>query len=279
MTYRSIFVHVDDSDQTDLRLEAATRLARHYPAELTGAYIVSTRDLTPTESALLPADLVKARMGTVAQAQKDAEHRFRKAASAAGIKSVQWRAPAGDPVDAAVMQARYSDLAVVGQPVRKGPDTAFSAELANAVVMDSGRPVLFVPYIGAGKTLGERILIAWKDSRESARAVADALPFLKDAKAVLAIAVEPRDEESVQDYVSDKAVEGFLRRHDVDATVNRMVAPDIASGEFLLSRAADFGADLIVMGGYSRPRLSRLVWGGVSNLMLESMTVPVLMSH
>lgn len=279
MTYRSIFVHVDDSDQTDLRLEAATRLARHYPAELTGAYIVSTRDLTPTESALLPADLVKARMGTVAQAQKDAEHRFRKAASAAGIKSVQWRAPAGDPVDAAVMQARYSDLAVVGQSVRKGPDAAFSAELANAVVMDSGRPVLFVPYIGAGKTLGERILIAWKDSRESARAVADALPFLKDAKAVLAIAVEPRDEESVQDYVSDKAVEGFLRRHDVDATVNRMVAPDIASGEFLLSRAADFGADLIVMGGYSRPRLSRLVWGGVSNLMLESMTVPVLMSH
>ena len=279
MTYRSIFVHVDDSDQTDLRLEAATRLARHYPAELTGAYIVSTRDLTPTESALLPADLVKARMGTVAQAQKDAEHRFRKAASAAGIKSVQWRAPAGDPVGAAVMQARYSDLAVVGQPARKGPDAAFSAELANAVVMDSGRPVLFVPYIGAGKTLGERILIAWKDSRESARAVADALPFLKDAKAVLAIAVEPRDEESVQDYVSDKAVEGFLRRHDVDATVNRMVAPDIASGEFLLSRAADFGADLIVMGGYSRPRLSRLVWGGVSNLMLESMTVPVLMSH
>jgi nucleotide-binding universal stress UspA family protein len=79
--------------------------------------------------------------------------------------------------------------------------------------------------------------------------------------------------------VSDKAVEGFLRRHNVDATVNRMVAPDIASGEFLLSRAADFGADLIVMGGYSRPRLSRLVWGGVSNLMLESMTVPVLMSH
>ena len=279
MTYRSIFVHVDDSDQTDLRLEAATRLARHYPAELTGAYIVSTRDLTPTESALLPADLVKARMGTVAQAQKDAEHRFRKAASAAGIKSVQWRAPAGDPVGAAVMQARYSDLAVVGQPVRKGPDAAFSAELANAVVMDSGRPVLFVPYIGAGKTLGERILIAWKDSRESARAVADALPFLKDAKAVLAIAVAPRDDESVQEYVSDKAVEGFLRRHNVDATVNRMVAPDIASGEFLLSRAADFGADLIVMGGYSRPRLSRLVWGGVSNLMLESMTVPVLMSH
>ena len=279
MTYRSIFVHVDDSDQTDLRLDAATRLARHYPAELTGAYIVSTRDLTATESALLPPDLVKTRMGTLAQAQKDAEKRFRTAGAAAGVKSLQWRAPAGDPLEAAVLQARYSDLAVIGQPEHKGPDAAFSAGLANAVVMDSGRPVLMIPYIGAAKTLGERILIAWKDSRESARAVADALPFLKDAKAVLAIAVSPRADESVQEYVSDKAVEGFLRRHDVDATVNRMVAPDIASGEFLLSRAADFGADLIVMGGYSRPRLSRFVWGGVSNLMLESMTVPVLMSH
>ena len=95
MTYRSIFVHVDDSDQTDLRLDAATRLARHYPAEVAGAYIVSTRDFTPTESALLPPELVKARMGSVAQAQRDAEKRFRAAVAAAGVKSLQWRAPAG----------------------------------------------------------------------------------------------------------------------------------------------------------------------------------------
>ena len=63
MTYRSIFVHVDDSDQTDLRLDAATRLARHYPAELAGAYIVSTRDFTPTESALLPPEARVQRCG------------------------------------------------------------------------------------------------------------------------------------------------------------------------------------------------------------------------
>ena len=83
----------------------------------------------------------------------------------------------------------------------------------------------------------------------------------------------------MQEYGSDRAVEGFLRRHGVEGVVKRMVAQDIEAGEFLLSRAADFSADLIVMGGYSRPRLSRLVWGGVSQLMLESMTVPVLMSH
>lgn len=279
MTYRSLFVHLDDTAETAKRLDVAARLARHYPAEVIGGYVVGGRDLTPTESAMLPPDLVKARIGSAVQAQHDAEKRFRAAMTAAGVTSSQWRAPAGDPIDAAVLQARYSDLAILGQPVHDGPDATFTAELANAVVMDSGRPVLIVPYIGAAKTLGERVMIAWKDSRESARAVDDALPFLKDAKSVLAVAVTSRAEETVEEYVSDRAVEGFLRRHDVVAEVKRMVAQDIDAGEFLLSRAADFGADLIVMGGYSRPRLSRLVWGGVSQLMLTSMTVPVLMSH
>ncbi|CAG0956664.1 hypothetical protein BURK1_00489 [Burkholderiales bacterium] len=279
MTFRSVFVHLDDSPQTDQRVDVAVRLARQYPAEIAGAYVVSTRDLAPTASALFPPDLLKIRLGTIAQAQADAEKRFRKAMADAGIKSMHWRAPAGDPIEAAVLQARYADLAIVSQPAHDGPDASFAGELVNAVVMDSGRPVLFVPYIGAAKTLGERVMIAWKDSRESARAVADALPFLKDAKAVLAVAVTPHAEETVREYVSDKAVEGFLRRHGVEAAVKRMVAQDIEAGEYLLSRAADFSADLIVMGGYSRPRLSRLVWGGVSNLMLESMTVPVLMSH
>jgi len=57
------------------------------------------------------------------------------------------------------------------------------------------------------------------------------------------------------------------------------VAEDVDAGNLLLSRAADFGADLIVMGAYSRPRLSEVVLGGVTRLMLQSMTVPVLMSH
>ena len=81
------------------------------------------------------------------------------------------------------------------------------------------------------------------------------------------------------DLLADKHVAAFLRRHEVDATVRRIAAPDIDAGELLLSQAADFGADLIVMGAYSRPRITALVWGGVTQVMLSSMTVPVLMSH
>ncbi len=78
---------------------------------------------------------------------------------------------------------------------------------------------------------------------------------------------------------AEQEVAAFLKRHDVDATVRRLVAPDIEAGELLLSQASDLGVDLIVMGGYSRPRLTQLVWGGVTSIMLASMTVPVLMSH
>ena len=195
------------------------------------------------------------------------------------MTSLEWHAPAGNPLEAAVLHARYADLAVVGQPSRDESNVAFATELANAVVMGSGRPVLFVPYVGQFKTVGERIMIAWKDSRESARAVADALPLLKDAKKVFAVAVTPDADDSLRDLLADKHVAAFLRRHEVDATVRRIAAPDIDAGELLLSQAADFGADLIVMGAYSRPRITALVWGGVTQVMLSSMTVPVLMSH
>jgi len=279
MTYRSIFVHVDDAEPCDRRLAVAARLARAYPAQLLGGYLVPSREFTPFTAAVLPGDVVERRMRDAADAQLAAEERFRAAADAAGVTSLTWHAPAGDPLAAAVLHARYADLAVIGQPARDEPTEAFSAELAKAVVMSCGRPVLFVPFAGEYKTVGERVLIAWKDSRESARAVADALPLLKDAKEVYAVAITADDDQNLRDLLADAQVAAFLRRHDVEAKVRRIAVPDINAGELLLSEAADFRADLIVMGAYSRPAVSAFVWGGVTQVMLRSMTAPVLMSH
>ncbi|MEO8305314.1 MAG: universal stress protein [Betaproteobacteria bacterium] len=278
MTYRSISVHVDDAEPCDRRLAFAARLARAHSAELLGGYLVPTLELTPFTAALLPGDVVDRRMGETADAQRSAEARFRAAAAQAGVASVEWRAPAGDPLAAAVLHARYADLAVIGQPSRDGPTEAFSAELAKAVVVSCGRPVLFVPYAGDYKNVGERVMIAWKDSRESARAVNDALPLLKGAKQVFAVVVTA-DDENLHDRLAEAQFAAFLRRHQVEATVRRLALPDINAGELLLSEAADFRADLIVMGAYSRPRVSAFVWGSVTQLMLSSMTIPVLMSH
>ncbi|MEP7180701.1 MAG: universal stress protein [Betaproteobacteria bacterium] len=279
MTFRSIFVHVDDTEPCDRRLGVAARLARAFPAELLGGYVAPSSDLGGFATMVLPGDVIARHVRASGAAQGAAEARFRAAAAAAGVTNVRWHAPAGDPVEAAVLHARYSDLTVIGQPPRDEPSVGFSAELAHAVVMDSGRPVLLVPSAGDYPVVGERVLIAWKDCRESARAVSDALPLLKGAKKVFAIAITPDADDSVHDMLTDAAVAAFLKRHAVEATVRRLVAPDADAGELLLSQAADFGADLIVMGGFSRSRVSDLVWGSVTRVMMQSMTAPVLMSR
>jgi nucleotide-binding universal stress UspA family protein len=272
MDYRSILVHLDD-DESRPSLDVAAALARQHGAELAGAYLVATRELTPFTSAMLPDSVVEHRLRDTGQAQSRAEARFREVAARHGLASVAFSAPAGAAIDAAVLHARHADLAVLAQP-RAG----FESDLAHAVLMQSGRPVLIVPPAVASP-VGERILIGWKESRESARAVADALPLLARAKAVRIVSITDEGDEEPRETVADKDVVAWLARHGVEAPLRHEIADDVDAGNLLLSRAADFGADLVVMGGYSRPRLSEVVLGGVTRLMLQSTTVPVLMSH
>ena len=182
MTYRSIFVHADDSEACERRLAAAAHIARAYPAQLKAAYLVPTSQVTPFASAVLRGDAKDRWFRQTAEAHDAVRARFHAIAAEAGVTDAVWVAPRVDPIGAAVLHARYSDLAIIGQPPRDEVNAAFSAELAHAVVTSSGRPVLFVPYIGSQKTLGERVLIAWKDSRESARAVSDALPLPQEGE-------------------------------------------------------------------------------------------------
>ena len=279
MNFRSILVHVDDTPRAPLRLDVAVRLARLHEAQLVGVYLMPGMDWTPFTAAMIPPEIVERRSAANREAQDGAEAMFRDAGAHAGIGELEWRAPAGDARQAAVVHARYADLAVLGQPVRDEPDHAFANELANAVLMGSGRPVLFVPYTGVDNTLGERIVIGWKDSRESARVVADALPFLTRARDVVAVAVRSRPDERLLESVAEKQLQAYLARHGVAAQMKHRMSTDDAAGETLLSEAADLSADLVVIGGYSRPRFAELVWGGVTRTMLQSMTLPVLMSH
>jgi len=279
MTYRSIFVHADDTEPCARRLDYAARLARRFPSELHGSYLPSPSELTRYAKAVMSQEEIDKYARLRAEERSAAEATFRKAAQKAGVASFDWDVPQRSPIGAAVLRARHSDLAILGQPPRDDPREDFAAELANAVVTRSGRPVLFVPSVGDYSTIGERVLIAWKDSRESARAVADALPLLKDAKKVIALAVTPEADETANERFTDAQLSAFLSRHDIDATVKRIAAADIEAGELLLSQVADTGADLIVMGAYSRPRLTEIVWGGVTRVVMSSMTAPVLMSH
>ena len=278
MDYRSLLVHVDDGDAA-ARLQLAAGLARTFAAELAGAYLVPTRELTPFTSAMLPDSVVEHRLRDSGEAQTRAESRFRETAATHALANVSWSAPAGRAIDAGILHARYADLCILGQPRGDDPNSAFTSDLVHAVLMHAGRPALVVPYASAVASVGERVLVAWKETRESARAVADAMPFLERAREVVVVSISAAGEENARERLADADIAAWLARHGVAAAVRHEVAEDVDAGSLLLSRAADFGADLVVMGAYSRPRLSEMVLGGVTRLMLESTTVPVLMSH
>ena len=140
-------------------------------------------------------------------------------------------------------------------------------------------PVLFEIF-WRGQTPGKRVLVAWDSSREAARAVNDSLPLLARADAVHVVSINPRGHKPGElDRLPGADICLQLARHGVKAEAQHLVATDIEVGDLLLSRAADMGADLLVMGAYGHSRWREIVLGGATRQILGEMTVPVIMSH
>jgi len=131
-----------------------------------------------------------------------------------------------------------------------------------------------VPYIHKGPLDTHNVGIAWDGSRLAARALRDAMPFLKGAKAVTVIAIN----EKAGEASSDQLV-GHLARRGIAARVQRLATERCDVQAAILSIAAESNMGLLVMGGYGHSRLRERILGGVTRGMLASMTVPVLMSH
>ncbi len=189
MSYRSLLVQVDDNDQSDRRIRVAARLARAHGADLHGIYVTPAREMTPFTSAMLPNSVVENRLRETGDAQAGAEKRFRAGAAAEQLTAVTWSAPAGPALEAAILNMRRVDIGVAGQPFPEDPDAAFAGDVLYGMLMQAGRPLLIVPYLGDFPVVGRNVLIAWKETRESARAVSDALPFLKRADNVVVMPV------------------------------------------------------------------------------------------
>ncbi|MFZ2650761.1 MAG: universal stress protein, partial [Burkholderiaceae bacterium] len=171
-----------------------------------------------------------------------------------------------------------ADLLVLGQRAEPGEAPAgVTPDFNESVLFASGKPALLIPSIYKGEPIGRVVLVAWKPTREAARALSAAMPFLRRAQKVhVAVWGEPGS-DAMQGPAPD--VEASLRRHGVTAVLHRDAANPSEVGELLLSRAADLGADLLVMGCYGHSRAREWALGGASRSVLQAMTVPVLMSH
>ncbi len=280
MALKDILVHLDDSKACDGRVEAAIRLARSHDARLTGLYIIGAPSLPTFVDAQLPEEFIREEQQRLEDSTEKAKARFVEAVDKAGlIADCRIDDESREPVALAFARhARYVDLAVVGQP-DPDEDQLPGSPLVENAFLSSGRPALVVPYIGAPEAMGTRVIVAWDASREAARAVNDALPILAKAKSVMVLAVNPRGGTREDGRQPGADIALHLARHDITVESKVANAEDIDTGDIILSRAADEGADLLVMGGYGHSRLREMVLGGVTRHMLRHMTIPVLMSH
>ena len=171
--------------------------------------------------------------------------------------------------------SRLYDLSIVAQPDYSKPNR--DALVPEALLFDSGRPILMVPYIYSGPLKLDRILICWDGSRQAARAVHDAMPFLHRAKAIDAVAVN--EDSATVGEASSEALQKHLARHDLSAEVQRITADTTNIFNDILSLAADKSTDLIVMGGYGHSKFREFLLGGVTRGIFETLTVPALISH
>jgi nucleotide-binding universal stress UspA family protein len=274
MSFKDLLVHVDSSEHCRVRLATAVGLARRFKAQLAGIYVMPAFEISPFLADQFPRanqDDVDARAAMGRDAAKEV---FDAYTSKAGL-ATEWIEERGDATELVAKYARHRDLTVVGQTAPEVESMGVEPTLPEKVALSTGRPVLIVPYAGEFETIGERVLVAWNESPQSARAVADALPILVGAKQVTILQIGAEEAGSPD----DGGIGAHLRRHGVKVEAERIEAKDIEVGELLLSRAADDAADLIVMGIYGHSRMRELVLGGASRQVLQHMTVPVLMSH
>lgn len=276
MSYKTILVHVDTSKRCAARLDVACELVRAYDAHLTGLYILPDPFVAAYAAAgYVPAEFIEEQRERAAGEAARAEKAFAEHMKRQGIEA-EWRTAEGNAAELVALNARYADVLVVGQAERENPVT--DPELPTDVTMAAGRPVLVVPYAGTFRDIGKRIMVCWNASREATRAVNDALPLLQRAERVTVLAVNPEGGDQHGD-VPGADISLYLARHGVRSEAAKTFAEDIDVADVILSRAADLGIDLLVMGAYGHARLQEWILGGVTRTIMRSMTVPVLISH
>ncbi|HTQ84340.1 MAG TPA: universal stress protein [Pseudolabrys sp.] len=265
------------SGGSDPAANFAISVAETFDAHLTAVAFVYDPVIPGSVMGGIPPEFIEIQRTEAEKLANESVARFEQAAKRAGIsyESRLLNASVAGAAEELGKLARRFDVAIVGQANR---DEEGPVEVVDeGVLFESGRPVIVVPFIQKDGLKLDHVMVCWDGSRAATRAIADSMPFLKKAKQVEVVLVTSKGFKADEAPGADLAK--HLARHDLKIVLKRITSPDIDVASTILSYAADSNTDMIVMGGYGHSRLREFVLGGATRGILESMTVPTLMSH
>jgi nucleotide-binding universal stress UspA family protein len=273
MSYASIMVNLEvDGASSEARLRLAAGVAKQHHATLIG--VVGCMPRLPIAEAELGLNAIELESQRISSELAGLKQRFHKIAGEAQIPT-DWRFALERPDVVVPREARAADLVIVGQD-RTSADPTRSLDPGEAI-LKIGRPVLAVP-ASLSSLVPKRILIAWQDSRESRRAVRDALPFLRAADEILLTQVwDAAPPETAKETLGD--VVRYLERHQIAASAGITLRSGGSVADELIQLAQRERVDIIVAGAYGHSRLGEWVFGGVTRELLTSSPVCCLFSH
>ncbi|WP_319483899.1 universal stress protein [uncultured Cohaesibacter sp.] len=266
-----------ETDLTTATVQIANELASQMGAHLTG--------VAPLIEPIVPALMVQP---VPDQFIADARNRAKEKAESAIERFAEYAEVNGTPFETRILDimpggldtllnhARMCDLIVIGQDHPDRPEP-LRADLIEAALFDSGRPILLVPYVGVEAFSAKKILVAWDGSKTSAHAVYAAMSILEKADEVQVVIVDAEKLHLPGDPGADLAV--YLSRHGVNVTVLKIPSTEGGASDALVKHVEANGNDLVVMGGYGHSRVREFILGGVTRDMLDTMPVPCLMAH
>lgn len=280
MSFKDIAAALFSVKEDEPALAAAEVIATAADADLTAVLIGLQPDPVYTMEGVMVsslwAEVLAESRKAFARERAALEARIKQGERLIAIRELL--AASGIAAGDAAVQARHADLTIMMRPGASKPED-WRVSIFEGVLFGSGRPVLLVPPTWQRPEFARNVVIAWNGKREAARALADATPFLDNADQITIVTVDARPGFDGVGPAPGADIAAHLARRGLKVDVRNLDGLGREASVTLMEGAAALGADLIVMGGYGRARLSEWVFGGVTHAIIETCDIPVLMSH
>ncbi|MEP9390226.1 universal stress protein [Mesorhizobium sp. KR9-304] len=272
MSYKTILVNLDIDGPVAPVVRLAAGLAARFDAKLVGFCAADAPlPMASPDGAGLAAEVWQQLREDIERRQKELHAEFDRIV--AGSVEAEWRESLDSPTRALTTASRLADLVIMSASRNASTGNAYRVADPGSVVLQAGRPLL-VAAENTEQVPTKTVVIAWKDTREARRAVADAVPLLLSAKEVIVVTVDPAPDRWIGAGIADVAE--FLTRHGIKPRTEMVEATN--EGEKLSEFVASCHADLVVSGAYGHSRLREWVFGGVTRSLLDQVGLNRFMS-